>query len=71
VVALLVLLPALGVGCTALEDLDGVGYALEGVASGVFLPDTQVVVEGRILLEDRCTMPHTIEVVSIERLDPG
>jgi len=58
-------------GCVALEDLDGVAYALEGVTSGVFLPGTQVVAEGRIVLEGRCMMPQAIEVARIERVDPG
>lgn len=57
-------------GCIVLEDLDGVGYALEGVTSRSFVPGSEVVVEGRIVLEGRCMTPQTIEVASIERVDP-
>lgn len=59
------------VGCLALEDLDGVGYALEGVTPGDLHDGDEVLVEGRIILEGRCNMPYTIAVTRVERSEPG
>jgi hypothetical protein len=58
-------------GCLGLEDDDGVRYALRGVAPGDFNPGDQVTVEGSIVLEATCGMPFTIDVVEVERVDPG
>jgi hypothetical protein len=58
-------------GCLGLEDEDGVGYALLSVAPAEFSSGDQVTVEGRIVLEGRCGLPFTIDVMQVERIDPG
>ena len=58
-------------GCLSLEDLDGVGYALEGVTPGQLRAGDDVVVEGAIVLEGRCNRPYTIGVTRVERREEG
>lgn len=57
-------------GCVGLADDEGHLYALEGVLPGDLRPGEAVVVEGPLLLGERCGMPQTITVLSLARQGP-